>query len=81
MTTPSDLAFVDTNVLVYAADSSAVFHEASKNLIERAADGRLELAVSPSDSGRVHRRRDESQRPLGHVLIDHHERQATVTLQ
>jgi predicted nucleic acid-binding protein len=46
MTTLSEAFFVDTNVLVYAADSSTTCHEACKRLLERAASGQLELVVS-----------------------------------
>ena len=47
MTTLSDPAFVDTNVLVYAADESAAFHGACQHLLDRAADGALQLVLSP----------------------------------
>jgi predicted nucleic acid-binding protein len=43
----SDLALVDTNVLVYAADTTAAFHEPSKQLRDRGMRGELPLAISP----------------------------------
>lgn len=45
--TTSDLALIDTNVLVYAADTTAAFHEPSKQLRDRGMRGELSLAVSP----------------------------------
>jgi predicted nucleic acid-binding protein len=43
----SDLVLVDTNVLVYAADTTAAFHEPSKQLRDRGMRGELPLAISP----------------------------------
>ena len=40
----SNLAVIDTNVLVYAADESSEFHEASRTLRDRENIG---LAVTP----------------------------------
>jgi hypothetical protein len=43
---PADLALIDTNVLVYAADTTAAFHEQAKQLRDRGIRGELPLAVS-----------------------------------
>jgi predicted nucleic acid-binding protein len=45
--TTSDWALIDTNVLVYTADTTAAFHEPSKQLRDRGMRGELALAVSP----------------------------------
>jgi predicted nucleic acid-binding protein len=37
----SDLALVDTNVLVYAADTTAAFHDQAKQLRDRSIRGGL----------------------------------------
>lgn len=47
MTTSDEPGFVDTNVLVYAADTTAEFHEPSRRLRERGFRGEVPLAVSP----------------------------------
>ena len=44
---PADLALIDTNVLVYAADTTAAFHEQAKQLRDCGIRGELPLAVSP----------------------------------
>jgi len=43
----SDLALVDTNVLVYAADQNAKFHEPAKKLRDQGFQGKTPLAVTP----------------------------------
>jgi toxin-antitoxin system PIN domain toxin len=47
MATTLEIAFVDTNVLVYAADESAVHHLKCAKLLERGLDGELTLCLSP----------------------------------
>lgn len=47
MTTSDVPALVDTNILVYAADSTAQFHEPCRQLRERGIRGEISLAVSP----------------------------------
>jgi toxin-antitoxin system PIN domain toxin len=47
MTTVSDPVFLDTNVLIYAADQSAAFHAACKALLERGIRGDVQLVLSP----------------------------------
>lgn len=47
MTTSDVPALVDTNILVYAADSTAEFHEPCRQLRERGFRGELPLAISP----------------------------------
>ena len=47
MTTASETAFVDTNVLIYAADQSAAFHSACRALLERGLEGKERLVLSP----------------------------------
>jgi predicted nucleic acid-binding protein len=43
----SDPALVDTNVLVYAADTTTAFYEPSKQLRDRGLRSELTLVVSP----------------------------------
>jgi predicted nucleic acid-binding protein len=47
MSTSNDRALVDTNVLVYAADTSSSFHEPSRQLRDRAFRGEIPLVVTP----------------------------------
>jgi predicted nucleic acid-binding protein len=47
MTTASDAAFLDTNVLVYAADQSAALHSECRALLDRGLEGRERLVLSP----------------------------------
>ena len=47
MSTSNDRALVDTNVLVYAADTSSPVHEPSKALRDRGFRGEVPLAVAP----------------------------------
>lgn len=45
--TTSELAVLDTNILVYAADETAAFHVPSKAIRDRGVQGDLPVAVSP----------------------------------
>ena len=45
--TTSELAMVDTNVLVYAADQTSPFHEPSRQLRDQGMTGAVALALSP----------------------------------
>jgi predicted nucleic acid-binding protein len=45
--TTSEIALIDTNILVYAADTTAEHYEASRDLRDRGIRGELPLAVSP----------------------------------
>jgi toxin-antitoxin system PIN domain toxin len=45
--TTSKAALLDSNVLVYAADASSSFHEASKNLRDKGIAGKISLCVCP----------------------------------
>jgi uncharacterized protein len=45
--TTSELALLDTNILVYAADHASPFHEPSKRLRDQGANGTILIAVSP----------------------------------
>lgn len=45
--TISKAALIDTNVLVYAADKSSPFHEASKDLRDRGLKGEISLCLFP----------------------------------
>ena len=47
MRTSNDRALVDTNVLVYAADTSSSFHERSRQLRDRGCRGDVPLVVTP----------------------------------
>jgi uncharacterized protein len=47
MTTASDATFVDTNILVYAADQSAAFHSVCRALLDRGLLGQERLVLSP----------------------------------
>jgi predicted nucleic acid-binding protein len=47
MSTSNDHALVDTNVLVYAADTSSSFHEPSRQLRYRGFRGEIPLVVTP----------------------------------
>jgi predicted nucleic acid-binding protein len=47
MTTSSDAVFLDTNVLVYAADESATHHIACRSLCSRGIGGSERLCLSP----------------------------------
>jgi toxin-antitoxin system PIN domain toxin len=43
----SEVALIDTNVLVYAADGTSEFHEPAKQLRDRGMQGELSLGVCP----------------------------------
>lgn len=45
--TISNLSLIDTNVLVYAADETSDFHQASRKLREKALIGEISLSVCP----------------------------------
>jgi predicted nucleic acid-binding protein len=45
--TTSELALLDTNILVYAADETSEFHASAKQLRDRGALGDIPVAVSP----------------------------------
>jgi predicted nucleic acid-binding protein len=47
MATSSEVAFLDTNVLVYATDESADHHAACRDLCARGASGSEHLCLSP----------------------------------
>lgn len=47
MTTAPEATFVDTTVLLYAADQSAAFHSACRALIDRGLLGQERLVLSP----------------------------------
>jgi toxin-antitoxin system PIN domain toxin len=47
MSTSDNRALVDTNVLVYAADTSSSFHEPSQQLRDRGFRGEVPLVVTP----------------------------------
>ena len=47
MNTSDNRAVVDTNVLVYAADTSSSFHERSQQLRDRGFRGEVPLVVAP----------------------------------
>ncbi len=47
MTTASEAAFVDTNILVYAADQSAALHSVCRALLDRGLQGQERLVLSP----------------------------------
>jgi toxin-antitoxin system PIN domain toxin len=47
MNTSNDRALVDTNVLVYAADTASSFHEPSTQLRDRGFRGEVHLMVTP----------------------------------
>jgi toxin-antitoxin system PIN domain toxin len=47
MSTLNDHALVDTNVLVYAADTSSSFHESSRQLRDRGFRGEISLVITP----------------------------------
>src|SRR6267142_6051839 len=47
MSTSNDRALVDTNVLVYAADTSSPFHEPSRQLRDGGFRGEVPLVVTP----------------------------------
>ncbi|MDQ2642650.1 MAG: type II toxin-antitoxin system VapC family toxin [Myxococcota bacterium] len=47
MTTPSDAALLDTNILVYAADSSAAHHSSCLSLLERGDAGQFSFVLTP----------------------------------
>jgi uncharacterized protein len=47
MSTSNDRALVDTNILVYAADTSSSFHEPSRQLRDRGFRGEIPLVVTP----------------------------------
>jgi predicted nucleic acid-binding protein len=46
MSTSNDRALVDTNVLVYAADTSSSFHEHSRQLRDRGFQGEIPLVIT-----------------------------------
>lgn len=43
----SEIALIDTNVLIYAADEASPFHKASKDLRDKAIKGEIELCLCP----------------------------------
>jgi len=45
--TTSEMSFIDTNVLVYAADLSSPFHGRSVNLRQKGLSGDIALSLSP----------------------------------
>jgi len=45
--TTSEVNFIDTNVLVYAADQSSPFHDRCVELREKGLSGEIELCLSP----------------------------------
>jgi predicted nucleic acid-binding protein len=45
--TTSEIGLLDTNVLVYAADETSPFHEASRNLIDKGLRGEISLCIFP----------------------------------
>jgi predicted nucleic acid-binding protein len=45
--TTSELAMLDTNILVYASDETSAFHALAKQLRDRGVQGDVPLAVSP----------------------------------
>jgi uncharacterized protein len=45
--TTSELALLDTNILVYAADAMSEFHVRAKELRDQSVQGDIALAVSP----------------------------------
>ena len=45
--TTSEMSFIDTNVLVHAADRSSPFHKRSVDLRERGLSGQIALCLSP----------------------------------
>jgi len=48
MTTSNDIALLDTNILVYTADTSTKpFHSASKTLVEKGLSGEISLCLAP----------------------------------
>ena len=47
MSTSDPHALVDTNVLVYAADTTSAFHESARQLRDRGFRGELSLVVTP----------------------------------
>jgi predicted nucleic acid-binding protein len=47
MTTSDQRTLVDTNVLVYAADTTAEFHEPSRQLRDLGLRGEISLVVTP----------------------------------
>jgi predicted nucleic acid-binding protein len=47
MSTLTDSAVVDTNVLAYAADTSSSFHEPSRQLRDRGFRGEIPLVITP----------------------------------
>jgi len=49
--TTSEIALLDTNILVYAADTTAEHYEASRELRDRGIRGEMALAVSASPHG------------------------------
>jgi predicted nucleic acid-binding protein len=45
--TTSEISLLDTNVLVYAADETSPFHQASRNLRDRGLRGEISLCLFP----------------------------------
>ena len=43
----NEIALLDTNVVVYAADTSSPFHQNSKNIRDNALLGNLEICICP----------------------------------
>jgi len=43
----SDFCLIDTNVLVYAADETSPYHQASKNLRDKGLNNEIPLSVCP----------------------------------
>ena len=41
------IALLDTNIIVYAADTSSPFHQNSKNIRDNALLGNIEVCVCP----------------------------------
>lgn len=45
--TTSDLVLIDTNILIYAADTTSSFHATASTILERGAGGVIPICISP----------------------------------
>ena len=49
-----EIAFIDTNILVYALDTESPFHLKAINFVNRTARGELEIGISPQVVGELY---------------------------
>ena len=49
MTTSDELILLDTNILVYAADSLSIYHQPAKSFRDKGRDGEFSICLAPQN--------------------------------